>query len=87
MAWRLYWRSATSQRVRVALVTVLAPSNAARGILPGSPLAPPNAKFAISVAAKQPQYLRAVVYFKPSDAVSSSAQASIAGFPEFREAP
>ena len=36
--------TATSQRARVALFNVLAPSNAARGIFPGSPLAPPNAK-------------------------------------------
>jgi len=39
--------TATSQRARVALFNVLAPSNAARGIFPGSPLAPPNDKFDI----------------------------------------
>src|SRR6185369_6153673 len=72
----------TSQRVRVALVIVLAPSNAARGILPGSPLAPPNANSNISadVRKRTVNACRRWYTFRASDAVSSGALASIAGF-------
>ena|GEM_PF-2802271 len=43
-------------------------------VFPGSPLAPPNAKLAISTVVETGlQRLRKVLYFRASDAVSSAS--------------
>jgi hypothetical protein len=72
MAWRLLIQMITSQRVRVALVTS-SPPRMPLEVFARLPFGTPFGQTAISVAAKQPQDLRAVVYFPASDAVSSGS--------------
>jgi len=73
MAWRLYCQSPTSQRVRVALFNVLAPSNAARGISPAPLWHPPKSNRHLSSIKAGPDTCARWYTCEASDAVSSGS--------------
>ena len=93
MAWRLLSEMSIAKGCESPYSFVLAPSNAARGYFPGSPLAPPFLSLLVTFLTKRPSQCHnrhlgladGGIIFRPS-AFSSGSPGIIAGFQESTEA-